>query len=77
MVRSCTQSALLHGTRSPQSLCTLAIQVVAAIVTCDGLCPGTNDVVQNIVFTLVEYGEVRQHTVKQFVQHAVLHITHM
>ncbi|KIZ06380.1 hypothetical protein MNEG_1567, partial [Monoraphidium neglectum] len=31
-------------------------QVTAAIVTSDGLCPGTNDVVQNIVFTLTDYG---------------------
>ena len=28
----------------------------AAIVTCGGLCPGLNDVVQNIVFTLADYG---------------------
>ncbi|KIZ06337.1 hypothetical protein MNEG_1619 [Monoraphidium neglectum] len=31
-------------------------QVTAAIVTCGGLCPGLNDVVQNIVFTLADYG---------------------
>jgi hypothetical protein len=31
-------------------------KVTAAIVTSDGLCPGTNDVVQNIVFTLTDYG---------------------
>lgn len=31
-------------------------QVTAAVVTCGGLCPGLNDVVQNIVFTLLEYG---------------------
>lgn len=30
--------------------------VTAAIVTCGGLCPGLNDVVQNIVYTLVNYG---------------------
>jgi 6-phosphofructokinase 1 len=30
--------------------------VVAAIVTCGGLCPGLNDVVQNIVYTLDDYG---------------------
>jgi hypothetical protein len=30
--------------------------VSAAIVTCGGLCPGLNDVVQNIVFTLTDYG---------------------
>ncbi|KAI7842609.1 hypothetical protein COHA_003713 [Chlorella ohadii] len=30
--------------------------VVAAIVTCGGLCPGLNDVVQNIVFSLCDYG---------------------
>lgn len=28
----------------------------AAIVTCGGLCPGLNDVVQNIVTTLADYG---------------------
>ena len=28
-------------------------KVTAAIVTCGGLCPGLNDVVQNIVYTLV------------------------
>lgn len=28
-------------------------QVNAALVTCGGLCPGLNDVVQNIVYTLV------------------------
>lgn len=35
--------------------------VTAALVTCGGLCPGLNDVVQNIVFTLADYGvpEVR------------------
>lgn len=33
-----------------------ASQVTAAIVTCGGLCPGLNDVVQNIVFTLTDYG---------------------
>ncbi len=26
-------------------------------MTCGGLCPGLNDVVQNIVFTLADYGE--------------------
>lgn len=31
-------------------------KVTAAIVTCGGLCPGLNDVVQNIVFTLTDYG---------------------
>lgn len=31
-------------------------QVVAAVVTCGGLCPGLNDVVQNIVYTLADYG---------------------
>eukprot|EP00882_Tetradesmus_deserticola_P021290 GHRQ01023050.1.p1 GENE.GHRQ01023050.1~~GHRQ01023050.1.p1 ORF type:complete len:434 (+),score=225.84 GHRQ01023050.1:204-1505(+) len=31
-------------------------KVTAAIVTCGGLCPGLNDVVQNIVFTLSDYG---------------------
>ncbi|KAI8462809.1 MAG: phosphofructokinase domain-containing protein [Monoraphidium minutum] len=31
-------------------------EVTAAIVTCDGLCPGVNDVVQNMVFTLADYG---------------------
>ncbi|KAL4422989.1 hypothetical protein ABPG77_005469 [Micractinium sp. CCAP 211/92] len=30
--------------------------VTAAIVTCGGLCPGLNDVVQNIVYTLDDYG---------------------
>lgn len=30
--------------------------VSAAIVTCGGLCPGLNDVVQNIVYTLADYG---------------------
>ena len=33
-----------------------APQVTAAIVTCGGLCPGLNDVVQNIVYTLNDYG---------------------
>jgi 6-phosphofructokinase 1 len=40
--------AVLHGAAVPQ--------VTAAIVTCGGLCPGLNDVVQNIVFTLTDYG---------------------
>jgi len=31
-------------------------QVTAALVTCGGLCPGLNDVVQNIVCTLIDYG---------------------
>lgn len=30
--------------------------VTAAIVTCGGLCPGLNDVIQNIVYTLADYG---------------------
>ena len=30
--------------------------VTAAVVTCGGLCPGLNDVVQNIVLTLRSYG---------------------
>lgn len=30
--------------------------VTAAIVTCGGLCPGLNDVVQSMVFTLSDYG---------------------
>lgn len=30
--------------------------VTAAIVTCGGLCPGLNDVIQHLVFTLLEYG---------------------
>ncbi|KAG1663293.1 hypothetical protein FOA52_006334 [Chlamydomonas sp. UWO 241] len=34
----------------------LETQVVAAVVTCGGLCPGLNDVVQNIVYTLHDYG---------------------
>ena len=32
------------------------LQVTAAVVTCGGLCPGLNDVIQNIVFTLEDYG---------------------
>jgi hypothetical protein len=32
------------------------LQVTAAIVTCGGLCPGLNDVVQNLVYTLSDYG---------------------
>jgi len=31
-------------------------QVCAAVVTCGGLCPGLNDVVQNVVYTLTDYG---------------------
>ena len=31
-------------------------KVTAAIVTCGGLCPGLNDVVQNIVYQLSDYG---------------------
>eukprot|EP00951_Prasinocladus_malaysianus_P046833 scaffold647983_cov54-Prasinocladus_malaysianus.AAC.1 len=31
-------------------------EVHAAIITCGGLCPGLNDVVQNIVFMLHDYG---------------------
>lgn len=30
--------------------------MTAAVVTCGGLCPGLNDVVQNIVYTLDDYG---------------------
>ena len=30
--------------------------VTAAVVTCGGLCPGLNDVIQNIVYTLTDYG---------------------
>jgi len=31
-------------------------EVSAAVVTCGGLCPGLNDVVQNVVYTLLDYG---------------------
>lgn len=31
-------------------------QVTAAIVTCGGLCPGLNDVIQAIVYQLGNYG---------------------
>ena len=31
-------------------------EVTAAIVTCGGLCPGINDVVRQIVYTLEVYG---------------------
>jgi 6-phosphofructokinase 1 len=31
-------------------------EVLAAVVTCGGLCPGLNDVVQNIVYTLLDHG---------------------
>lgn len=34
----------------------ICAQVTAAVVTCGGLCPGLNDVIQNIVFTLEDYG---------------------
>ena len=34
----------------------LMLQVSAAIVTCGGLCPGLNDVIQSIVHKLVDYG---------------------
>ena len=40
----------------PLSEALLPGQVTAAIVTCGGLCPGLNDVVQNIVCKLLEYG---------------------
>jgi 6-phosphofructokinase 1 len=30
--------------------------VTAAVVTCGGLCPGLNDVVQNVVYQLADYG---------------------
>ena len=32
------------------------VKVLAAIVTCGGLCPGLNDVVQNIAYTLHDHG---------------------
>lgn len=31
-------------------------QVTAALVTCGGLCPGLNDVVQGVVNKLTDYG---------------------
>jgi len=31
-------------------------KVTAAIVTCGGLCPGLNDIIQNIVYMLLDYG---------------------
>jgi 6-phosphofructokinase 1 len=31
-------------------------KVTAALVTCGGLCPGLNDVIQSTVLTLLEYG---------------------
>lgn len=40
----------------PPPLALLPPQVTAAIVTCGGLCPGLNDVVQNLVYTLADYG---------------------
>ena len=35
---------------------TFHLKVLAAIVTCGGLCPGLNDVVQNIAYTLHDHG---------------------
>lgn len=34
----------------------MSVQVKAAIVTCGGLCPGLNDVIRQVVFTLETYG---------------------
>ena len=48
-----------QGTFSSSIMCVpelFTIQVTAAVVTCGGLCPGLNDVIQNIVFTLEDYG---------------------
>lgn len=45
-IRSGPRKTIYHDPKS----------VTAAICTCGGLCPGLNDVVQNIVYTLVDYG---------------------
>ena len=50
-------SAKLHPVSALSELQMIhTIQVTAAVVTCGGLCPGLNDVIQNIVFTLEDYG---------------------
>ena len=48
---SCSRAHSSSGKRQG-----ITAQVTAAIVTCGGLCPGLNDVVQNIVYTLADYG---------------------
>ncbi len=52
---ACAHPHLLSPWR-PTLLHSGFLQVSAAVVTCGGLCPGLNDVIQNIVHTLVDYG---------------------
>lgn len=54
-------------------------QVTAAIVTCGGLCPGLNDVVQNIVFTLtgVYFSPAAfEPQPQRWLAHSLTHVTH-
>ena len=37
-------------------LLSFGLQTTAAVVTCGGLCPGLNDVIQAVVETLHDYG---------------------
>ena len=55
-MRALVMLACVSPPRPAVTIARRAPQVTAAIVTCDGLCPGVNDVVQNIVFTLADYG---------------------
>lgn len=49
--------ATLWGFPLAQSGCDFwLLQVTAAVVTCGGLCPGLNDVIQAIVYQLGNYG---------------------
>jgi hypothetical protein len=54
--KACHQCSCACALVSRPSPASRTLQVSAAIVTCGGLCPGLNDVVQNIVTTLADYG---------------------
>ena len=54
--RTCRTFSKCYCGRAQQLSGSTDVQVTAAIVTCGGLCPGLNDVVQNIVYTLADYG---------------------
>ena len=48
-------------------------KVLAAIVTCGGLCPGLNDVVQNIAYTLHDHGVPEENVLGIRCEHACEH----
>lgn len=52
---ACTYQSICNGFHAWQLIFLFAVPH-AAVVTCGGLCPGLNDVVQGLVSKLTDYG---------------------